>query len=408
MQTADLSPDGRFIAYDHPASRSDLSGDISVADTMSGIVHALVTGAGDDAMPTWSPEGEALLFASDRAGTRGLWRVPVANGRAVEAPRVLQRDMGLFLPVHLSARGALLYFRSPVVDVEVVAFDPEGGALGSPRVASGRFAGSNSVPVWAPDGRSIAYVSERKVMGPARSTIVIRDLSSGVERDIQVPINGPLDPAGSPDGRTLAVRGPGTFDGVTGVRLIDIQTSAVTTVIPVNGVDSLQWAPDGRTVYFLSGGGIRRVDVRTRQQTLISIAGGWTPRRIAVSPSGESIAATALRGDEAGVVVLPASGGTARPLLVRSEKDSDIPIVWTWTLDGRRLLAVRPAEKGPDYGELVTISAADGRVSPAGLIREGLSWVRMRPDGREIAYRAGLPKRTLWIIDGFLQPPLHH
>jgi serine/threonine-protein kinase len=402
MQTADLSRDGRFVVYDQSASSRDLAGDIWIADTENGASHVLVDGSSDDTMPLWAPDGRHVLFASMRTGTRGLWSVPVNNGHAAGHPEIVQRDMGLFMSVSLNSRGTLLYWQSPVIDIETIAFDPaQGRIVGGPRPATSRFKGSNSAPAWSGDGRALVYVSERKVLGPARSTIVIRSLDTEAERDIAVPINGPLEPAWSPDGRTLVVRGPGAFDGITGARLIDVESGAVRKVIPANGLWSFQWAPDSRAFYFVGPKGIHRADAVNGHISPIQVDDGWTAGRIALSPDGTLIGAYAVRGKAAGVIVVSASGGTPRVLL-QDEDQRNVPIVWDWTPDRRHLLAVNVSRAPQGLDELLLISVADRTVSSTGLRRRGLAWVRARPDGREIAYRAGRERRTLWTAHNLL------
>ena len=66
----DWSPDGRQLAYDHRVTSDPAdsgSADISVVSIESGRSVALVTQAGPDANPRWSPDGSAIAFVSAMA-----------------------------------------------------------------------------------------------------------------------------------------------------------------------------------------------------------------------------------------------------------------------------------------------------------------------------------------------------
>ena len=61
----DWSPDGTRLAFDHRVNSdagSSGSADISLVDVASGRVTALVTLAGPDSSPRWSPDGRRLIF----------------------------------------------------------------------------------------------------------------------------------------------------------------------------------------------------------------------------------------------------------------------------------------------------------------------------------------------------------
>jgi dipeptidyl aminopeptidase/acylaminoacyl peptidase len=66
----DWSPDGRSIAFDHRVSSDPADGDsanISIVDVASSVVRPLVTQAGPDASPRWSPDGTRIAFVTSMA-----------------------------------------------------------------------------------------------------------------------------------------------------------------------------------------------------------------------------------------------------------------------------------------------------------------------------------------------------
>jgi len=81
-----FSPDGRSIAF-------DLGGQIFVVATDDGLPRA-VTSTGSSAWsPTWSRDGSALYFLSDRSGKNQLWKLPIKGFG--EATQVTTLDRGI-------------------------------------------------------------------------------------------------------------------------------------------------------------------------------------------------------------------------------------------------------------------------------------------------------------------------
>src|SRR5947208_14905025 len=78
---ATLSPDGRFIAYDGPASESVGARDIFVLSADGSKDTVVVQGPANDYLPKWSPDGSRIVFFSDRTGSASLWSVPIEEGR---------------------------------------------------------------------------------------------------------------------------------------------------------------------------------------------------------------------------------------------------------------------------------------------------------------------------------------
>ncbi|MBN2266422.1 MAG: PD40 domain-containing protein, partial [Candidatus Aminicenantes bacterium] len=92
-----FSPDGRFIAYDYPSGQS-MAYDVFVMTANGGEAVALIENPADDRLYGWTPDGRQLLFSSDRAGSVGAWLVPVQDGRAQGAPRLVKNDLGSIEP----------------------------------------------------------------------------------------------------------------------------------------------------------------------------------------------------------------------------------------------------------------------------------------------------------------------
>ena len=71
------SPDGRWIAFD-----SDLEGHvhIDVVDVEGRNLHAITHGDSDSFVPSWSRDGMSIYFASNRTGSRQIWKHSLEDG----------------------------------------------------------------------------------------------------------------------------------------------------------------------------------------------------------------------------------------------------------------------------------------------------------------------------------------
>ena len=73
--SVDVSPNGRTIAF-------DLLGHIYLMSINGGKAEALTKGSSWNMFPRFSPNGDKILFTSDRSGSDDLW-----NGGGQEARR---------------------------------------------------------------------------------------------------------------------------------------------------------------------------------------------------------------------------------------------------------------------------------------------------------------------------------
>ena len=108
-----LSPDGRYLAYDWPSQEDSDRRDIHVVamDPNDPSETVVTTHPANDVYPIWTPDGERILFGSDRTATFGVWMVEVLGGEAQGAPVMLQKDIGRATPIGLTRDGAYYYYR---------------------------------------------------------------------------------------------------------------------------------------------------------------------------------------------------------------------------------------------------------------------------------------------------------
>lgn len=407
-----LSPDGRQIAYDFPPDENSPQRDIFLLDTDGGREIPLVRHPGIDYAPLWSPDGKTIVFASDRSGTLSVWALDMADGKPEGQPRLVKQQMERLLPLGFT-RDAVLYYAHVVFenagDVYVASLDPTTRtALGAPEKTAQRFEGWNTSPAWSPDGKHIAYVSQRGPLpyGVGTAAIVIRNMQTGEERELWPKLERLLHPRHSapqwsPDGKSLLVTGA-DHKGRRDFLLVDVQSAKVTplSILPGGVIERPKWAPDGKKVYFeRRGRGIYVFDLASGKDTEFLRGKAYSPT---FSPDGKLLAFT----DNTSILVMGANGGQPRTLVGvdQGEIISDAARL-AWTPDGKHILFVKgkPAE-GYGSAQLWQVSVEGGSSRPVGIAMYALRDLAMHPRDSRIAFTGGQGGHTaeVWALENFL------
>lgn len=384
-----LSPDGRFVAY-------DLGGDIYLLAVRGTHSAVLVENPANDFSPIWTPDGNRILFTSDRTGTLGIWVLSVVDGSPQGAPELLRADMGKTWPVRF-ARGDSYFYgvQTTMQDVYIAELDPETGKVTAPpSQASRRLVGANRWPAWSPDGKLLAFVSNRSPGGEEGLSLSVLSLETGRQEELSPRLTSMSRLRWSPDGRSILASG-GDERGRAGLYRIDAQSGDVSPVVQSGGRrfpwDSA-WSPDGRTIYYEMGAGIIARDLGTGQERQIPS----DARHFALSPDGRFLAAPREdpRTKSAVLEVIALDTGQSRELL----RVPDISVfyrVLSWSADARFLFFSK------DW-EVWRVAVENGVSEKLGLTMEGLQEVRVHPDGRRIAFFASKLGAELWAMERFL------
>jgi dipeptidyl aminopeptidase/acylaminoacyl peptidase len=157
-----FSPDGRELAFTAQRSGKDV---IYVLDVRSrNIVRRFDTDLDAMVNPSWSPDGKRLVFSGQKGGLTNIYTVD-ADGRNL---RALTQGWYAGLMPQWSPDGRKIVFvsdRGPGTDIALLRFgkwrlnliDLETGTV---ETIPGQ-GGKNLNPMWAPDGKSVAFVSDR-------------------------------------------------------------------------------------------------------------------------------------------------------------------------------------------------------------------------------------------------------
>jgi Tol biopolymer transport system component len=221
-------------------------------------------------------------------------------------------------------------------------------------------------PVWSPDGRRLAFVSDR---GGQAQLYLLGDGISSREIAPLVPsrIAPGYRPVWSPDGRFLAVE---FFRGTVGIYLIDTRCVRLTPPCPITRLTESAtddrfpaWSPDGERIAFVSwrDGDAEIYTVRPDGSDLRNLTQdrGWDVSP-AWSPDGTQVAFFSDRDRYPELYVMRADGSDVRKLTddnnPTNTQASGAPV---WSPDGTWLAYVVTFEGNTDV-MIIDPSCADG------------------------------------------------
>jgi dipeptidyl aminopeptidase/acylaminoacyl peptidase len=300
-----ISPDGRWVV--HVQMTSSLSRNRSLhhlhlVETRTSRQHAWTHGEQSDTSPTWTPDSRAVVFVSDRGGQPGLWRI---GRQAAQPERLLELDGRIGSPrVSPDGRAVAFVFtpRSPLAPasgrnapvpgpqarrVTRLGYKRDGIGyhdtwthlwvldLASRRARQITFGEADDAdPAWSPDGRHLAFVSNRieraDVRFEHRDVYIVPARGGRLRRltDVRGPKRGP---AWSPDGRRIAYLGHARFpDTVENTHLWVVPAGAgkardrcpdadlmcedvlLSDARELGGATPPLWSADGRRIFFLA------------------------------------------------------------------------------------------------------------------------------------------------------------
>ena len=147
-----FSPDGTHVAF---ASTRDGNTEVYIANRDGSNVRQLTHHPSIDTSPTWSPSGTQIAFVSDRTGSPQLYVVGV-DGLDSRPLRIGESycDRPTWSPAPYNEI-AFAARSGPGFDIKV--FDVATNSVHA--LTSGE--GSNESPSWAPNGRHLAFASNR-------------------------------------------------------------------------------------------------------------------------------------------------------------------------------------------------------------------------------------------------------
>lgn len=246
------SPDGRWIAFQRGDS---IRFDIFVTPASGGQPRQLTRDNNMMGGFAWLPDSSGIVYSSSRGGTMpylptlGLWQVTLRDGKI----RQVTSGETSYMTPDISKSGAILVSRVKL-QTDIWKFPVDGSPSENVRrgVRVTRQTGQVLTPTASPDNKEVAFLSDS---GGHANLWVVNTESGGLrqityERDPKVAVGVPV---WSPDGHTIAFVCSRGNQGLTfGVWLVDPDGSNLRNV--ANPGLGLAWSPDGRWVYYATRG----------------------------------------------------------------------------------------------------------------------------------------------------------
>ena len=230
------SPDGQRIAFvsDHDGRY----GEIYVMNTDGSDVTRLTHNRRWDGSPAWSPDGRRIAFVSDRhvGSIRSLrgggWSIASGSHRDGRGVDIYVMNADGSDVTRLTHDGGNVY-RVNADGSYVLSYTYDGG----------------SAPAWSPDGRRIAFHSDRD--RPYDYNIYVMNADGSDATQLTHNDDDDWDPAWSPDGQRIAF--VSDHDGDSEIYVMNADGSDVTQLTHNDDDDwDPAWSPDGQRIAFVS------------------------------------------------------------------------------------------------------------------------------------------------------------
>jgi Tol biopolymer transport system component/C-terminal processing protease CtpA/Prc len=404
-----ISPDGAEIAFVS-------GGDIWTVPSAGGQARLLISNAANDTRPVYSPDGKQLAFVSTRTGGGDVYVLTFATGDV----RRLTFDDGAEQLDGWSRDGRWVYFFSSAHDLsggtnDIYRVAPEGG---TPMPVSGDRYANEFFSAASPDGKMLALSARGTASGQwwrhghshlDEAEIWLRDLSAGDAPSAYRPVtNGgakDLWPMWAADGRTLffvSDRGGAeniwsTATATDAHRYTQIQITKFTD-------GRVLWptiSAHGDVIAFERNFAIWKLDTASGKAAEVPIVRMGAPagpatehlrltnqfQDLALSPDGKKVAFAA-RGE-----IFAASakdGGDAARVTMTAAPESAV----AWSPDSRRIV-YSSERSGP--AQLVAYDFASAKETILTTGSEGDYAPRFAPDGKSIAFVRG--GKELCVVD---------
>jgi Tol biopolymer transport system component/DNA-binding winged helix-turn-helix (wHTH) protein len=257
-----LSSDGKKLAFSIRSQPTRLwSLPFDAATGLLAGPGTPITGAGVDALfPDLSPDGKKLVYRKQRAGREELWEMSLLGGQ--EKLLTAADGYSRFSPRWSRDGARLAYLRTRMINSQQAEMERSLAMLsaegGDEQVLASPLTAGQSPYDWSPDGQWLLTSSDRRT--PGRRALCLFPTSAGPQAENQVRVLASHQDHNlwqgrfSPDGRWVSFNAVKATDSATSTIWV-MPTSGGEWVRITEGKywdDKARWAPDGRTLYFVS------------------------------------------------------------------------------------------------------------------------------------------------------------
>lgn len=402
MRYPAISPDGQTIAFSY-------QGDLYRVPTAGGQAIPLTIHESHDFMPVWSHDGKSIAFASDRYGNFDVFVMPATGGEAKRLTFHSAND----LPSDFTTDNQRIIFSSARTDDARNAQFPLGllGELYSVPTAGGRTRMELTTPAemarYSRDGKQLVYQDIKGYEDQWRkhhTSSITRDLwlydtQAGKNTQLTTSVGEDRNPVFAPDGKTvyyLSEKG-GSFNVYSFPIDNPAQSKQLTSFSkhPVRFLTSsdngtLCFGFDGELYTMTPGGQPQKVAVQIQNdgrfisEKIVPVSSGAT--EMDLSPNGKEIAFIS-RGE---VFVTSVEGGITKRITNTPEQERSV----SFSPDGRSLVYAAERQNNwnvyktsivrkeePYFYASTVLNEEPVVATPAEEFQPKFS-----PDGKEVAY----------------------
>ena len=413
---SDLSPDGRLLAISRFVAPRDR--DLVVVDTQTRRERWRLTHPADDVLPVWTPDGDALVFVSDRFGSESVLLIEGARSNQPGKPMLL-REMGrhrIHSPPIFAPDGSLfMRVRTAPKTAYLASISAEPPLAGSPTPLEPRAVDDSLGADWSPDGKRMAYLRGRTGT-PTTFFVVVRHADGRLEREF--PIEGVIPEfvgqvRWSPSGGKLAVTYHGGPDPLNKTSqpfqvldVIDVASGKRRRVAQATIVNNPRWDRTERALFFVhvdrearQPGAIRRLDLQTGAIDDVF----RPPDRGVMGPfdrtsDGQLLVRVNVPNIPACVFRVVKDGAVHRDFQF---EETNCPAAG-WIGDGPKIL-VGTTRTGQD-GRLWIVDTETDERTLLTVETELISQLSISKDGRQLLFTGGNPRPEMWMLRGLPGP----